>query len=310
MQTAVGLWESCLALADVDGAPGLSRSCMALAARSLALRGEAVFLIRDDGLVPVADWDLRTRDGLPRAYRVSVSEAGGGRSETVLAAEVLHFRIGSDVAAPWAGTAPLRRARLTAGMLHAVEGALSEVYEVAPLGSSIVPFPETAETDMESLGRSFRGKRGRVLLRASVNVDAAGGPTPATDWRPSDMTPDLSRAMTAETLEAARSSILAVFGILPGLLNPATTGPMVREAQRHLAQLVLQPIAATMAEEASAKLGGRVAIDVVRPAQAFDAGGRARAFAGMVKALGEAKAAGLDPQAVEDSLKFIDWAEE
>ena len=50
-------------------------------------------------------------------------------------------------------------------------------------------------------------------------------------------------------------------------------------------------------------------IDVVRPAQAFDAGGRARAFATMVAALAQAKEAGLDGQAVEDSLKFIDWAE-
>lgn len=50
-------------------------------------------------------------------------------------------------------------------------------------------------------------------------------------------------------------------------------------------------------------------IDVVRPAQAFDAGGRARVFGAMVQALTQAKEAGLDPQAVEDSLSFIDWAD-
>jgi len=68
-------------------------------------------------------------------------------------------------------------------------------------------------------------------------------------------------------------------------MNPATTGPMVREAQRHLAQLILRPIAGQMAEDASEKLGGPVQIDVVRPMQAFDAGGKARALATMVAAL-------------------------
>src|SRR3546814_14349808 len=75
----------------------------------------------------------------------------------------------------------------------------------APIGSQIVPYPESPETDMTALGRSFRGQRGRVLLRESVAVTAAGGPAPQADWRPQDVTPDLSRAMTAETLQAARS---------------------------------------------------------------------------------------------------------
>ena len=62
---------------------------LAMMARALALRGEAVFLIRDR-LVPVTDWDVKTMHGEPRAYRVSVSEIGGGSSQTVLAGEVDH----------------------------------------------------------------------------------------------------------------------------------------------------------------------------------------------------------------------------
>jgi hypothetical protein len=142
----------------------------------------------------------------PRAYRLSISEAGGGVTRTALAAEVLHLRIGVDPAAPWLGTAPLRRASLTAGMLQAVESALAEVFEVAPLGSQIVPFPEAKDTDMSTLGREFCGKHGAVLLRESVNVQAAGGPVPATDWRPADVSPDISKSMTAETLAAARDA--------------------------------------------------------------------------------------------------------
>jgi phage portal protein BeeE len=271
------------------------------------LRGEALFLIRDDALIPASDWDLSTSNGKPRAYRLSISEAGGGTTQTALAAEVLHFRIGSDAATPWLGTAPLRRAALTAGLLQAVETALAEVYEFAPLGSQIVPFPESPNVDLENLGRGFRGRRGRVMLRESVAVTAAGGPAPATDWKPQDVTPNLQQAMTAETLEAARNAVCGVFGVLPALFDRAAQGPLVREAQRHLAQWTLQPLAEIIAEEASEKLGSRIAIDMLRPTQAFDAGGAARALVALVKAMSEAKAAGLPPEALAGAFRRLDW---
>lgn len=303
-QGCVSLWEGGLGLADVSGTDLLDRRSLALAARSLALRGEAVFLIRDAGLVPCSDWDVKTRDGRPTAYRVSVPEAGGGRSETALAAEVLHFRIGCDIAAPYYGTAPLKRAQLTASLLNAVETALAEVYETAPLASMIVPFPEAPQTDLEQMARGFRGNRGKVLIRESVNVAAAGGPAPMQDWKPHDLSPDLSKAMTRETLQAARDAISMAFGVLPGLTSPSATGPIVREAQRHLCQYTLQPIAAMIAEEAKQKLGQPVSLDVMRPLQAFDAGGRARALGGIIQALALAKDTGVD---TEQALKLVDW---
>lgn len=306
-QGAVMLWEGGLGLADVKGTDLLDRRSLALCGRSLALRGEALFLLRDDRLVPCSDWDLKTRNSRPTAYRVSISEAGGGRTETALAGEVLHFRIGSDVGAPYYGTAPLKRSQLTASLLNAVETALAEVFETAPLASQIVPYPEAPETDLEAIARGFRGNRGKVLIRESVNVAAAGGPAPMQDWKPYDLSPDLSKAMTRETLAAARDSINMAFGILPGLANSATTGPLVREAQRHLAQWVLQPIAAGMAEEVSEKLGDTVSLDVMRPLQAFDAGGRARAITAIIGALAQAKEAGVDPT---DAMKMVDWGNE
>lgn len=309
VQGCISLWENGFAIADVTGTDLLNRRTMAMIARSLALRGESVFLIRERGLVPCSDWDLSTRFGQPKAYRVSVAEVGGGYSETVLAGEVLHLRIGVDAAMPWHGSAPLRRASLSADFLHAVEGALSEVYANAPLGSSIVPFPESPETDMEAMGRGFRGRRGRVLLRESVTVSAAGGPAPAADWRPASVSPDLERSMSVESLDAARNGILAVYGVLPALLNPATTGPLVREGQRHLAQWFLQPIGELLAEEVSEKLGGKITIDTLRPTQAFDAGGAARAFSTLIEGMAKAKEAGLDPAAVAGAFQRLDWAE-
>ena len=89
------------------------------------------------------------------------------------------------------------------------------------------------------------------------------------------------------------------------MLNPATTGPLVREGQRHLAQWMLQPIAALVAEEAAAKLGLAVEIDTLRRLQAFDAGSRARSFTALVQGLALAQEAGIDP---EQALRLVDWS--
>lgn len=70
-QSCVSLWEGALAMSDVAGASLLDRRSMAIAARGLALRGEAVFLIREMGLVPCSDWDLRTRDARRAPERIS-----------------------------------------------------------------------------------------------------------------------------------------------------------------------------------------------------------------------------------------------
>ncbi|MBP6738204.1 MAG: phage portal protein [Rhodobacteraceae bacterium] len=307
VQSCVSLWEGAFALADVQGTNLLTRAHMALLARSAALRGEAVMLITGAGLVPCADWDLATRNGVPRAYRLSVSEAGGGRTETALAAEVLHLRIGSDMVSPWTGSAPLRRAPLTAELLHQVESALRDVYRDAPLGSQIIPLPEGSSDDMETMRAAFRGRRGSSLVVEGVAQSTAAGMNPNLGKSPDQLSPDLSKSMTAATLDAARDAICMAFGVLPGLMNKATTGPMVREAQRHLAGWVLQPMAELLAEEAAAKLGAAVMIDVGRPLQAFDAGGRARALAQIIEAMGRAQELGLTPKQVESALLSVNF---
>lgn len=308
VQSCVSLWEAGLSLADVTGTDLLTRRDMALTARALALRGEAVFLI-SDRLIPASDWELTTRNGEPRAYRLQVSEAGGGRSETALAAEVLHFRIGSDVVTPWAGSAPLRRSSLSAQMLHELETALRDVFRDAPLGSLIVPMPEGSADDMEALRAGFRGRRGAALVVEGVAQAVGAGMHPQLGKSPDQLSPDLSRSMIDPLLTQAKGAVYSAFGVLPALFVPMAQGPLVREAQRHLAQLVLQPIASMMAEEATAKLGGKVTIDCVRPMQAFDAGGKARALATMVAALAQAKEAGIEGATLQDALSFIDWAE-
>lgn len=309
VQASVSLWESGLSLADVRGTDLLSRRLLALSARSLALRGEAVFLIRDQ-LIPATDWDISTRNGQPRAYRLGIPEIGGGRRETVLAGEVLHFRIGSDTATPWAGSSPLARAKLSAQLLHAVETAMRDVFTDAPIGSQIVPVPEGSSDDMDAMRRSFRGKRGAALVIEGTAQATAAGMNPHLGRSPDQLSPDLSRTLADKLMADAKDAIFSVYGILPGLHNRAATGPMVREAQRHLAQLALQPVANLMAEEVSDKLGSKVTLDCVRPMQAFDHGGKARAFGAMLQAFAAAKEAGLDGATLQDAMTFIDWQDE
>ena len=282
---------------------------MALTARSIALRGEAVWLISDWGLLPATDWEITTRGGKPRAYRLSIPEAGGGRSQTALAAEVLHLRIGAEAVTPWIGSAPLRRSTLTGGLLYAVEEALKETFENAPLGSQIVPLPDTGAEDMANMRSAFRGRRGSTLVIEGVAQATAAGMNPQIGQKPDQISPDLSRSMTGETFRDARAGILMAYGVLPVLLNPAATGPVVREAQRQLAIWTLQPIAELLAEEATEKLGAPVQIDLTRPLQAFDAGGRARALSGIIKTIAEAKAAGIPSEDVASAMRMVDWKE-
>lgn len=308
-QASVSLWEGAFAMADVTGSPLLNRQTMALIGRSLALRGDVVMLVGDVGLIPATDWEVTTRNGQPRAYRLSIPEAGGGRTLTALAAEVLHIRIGADITTPWIGSAPLRRSSLTGSMLHAVESALGETFENAPLGSIIVPMPDGASEDMEKVRASFRGRRGSSLVIEGVAQATAAGMNPTIGQKTDQLSPDLSKSMTNETLAAARNGILAAYGVLPALLNPSATGPAVREAQRHLAMWCLQPIAELMAEEARAKLGGDIQIDTLRPLQAFDTAGRARALGAIVNAMADAKAAGIAPADMSGGMRLVDWKE-
>lgn len=306
VQGAVSLWEAGFAAADVEGTDLLTRRLRAVLARGLALRGEAVLYITDDALVPVADWDLQTRFGRPTAYRLSLPDVGGGETRTALAAEVVHVVTGADARQPWQGVAPLRRAGLSAGLLQTMESLLAEVYTHAPIGSAVVPFPEAGEADLQDIARGFRGARGRVLVRESVSVQAAGGTQPNTDWRPSHLDPDMQKTDALNTHGQARDAVLMAFGLLPSLVSGNLAGPQTREAQRHLCTYCLQPLADLVAEEMSEKLGQPVRLDVMRPLQAWDAGGRARAAAQVVQLMAMAQEAGVD---ADKALSLVGWAD-
>ncbi|WP_415402790.1 hypothetical protein [Tateyamaria sp. SN3-11] len=303
-QSCVSLWEGGLSLADVDGTDILTPPMLALIGRSLALRGEFVALMREDGLAIAHEWDVSTRNGKPTAYRLSVADTGGGRSVTALATEVLHFVTGATTTTPYVGTAPLKRAALSSGLLNAVESALSDVYQTAPIGTQIVPMPEAQVDDLDALREGFKGRRGSVLVVEGVAQATAAGAYPDMHKMPADLTPNMARLESGDALRDARNAIESAFGVLPALQNRAATGPVVREAQRHLGQWTLQPLCKVIAHECSIKLESPVSIGIMRSLQAFDSGGRARTVTALVQAMAQAKESGVD---IEQALRLVDW---
>jgi hypothetical protein len=240
-QTCVSLWEGVLSGADITGTDLLDRHIMALVARSLALRGEFVGII-GDGITPASDWDLSTRNGRPVAYRVSIPEAGGGRTETRLAAEIMHIRIGSDAVAPWTGTAPLRRAALSANLLHEIEGALRDTFRDAPIGSQVLPLPDSSAEDMAAMRSAIRGRQGQTLIVEGVAQATAAGMNPQIGQRRDDLTPDLHRAEAGALWSRSRGAVAECFGIPAAFFNAASTGPVFREIERHLSPTPCYPL--------------------------------------------------------------------
>lgn len=161
--------------------------------------------------------------------------------------------------------------------------------------------------DMATMRGAFKGRRGSTLVIEGVAQATAAGMNPTIGQKPDQLSPDLSKSMTDETLAAAREGVGMAYGVLPSFFNRAATGPVIREAQRQLAIWTLQPIASMLADEATAKLGAEVTIDTIRPLQAFDAGGRARALSAIIKTLVEAKVAGLAPADVSGAMRMVDW---
>ncbi len=168
----------------------------------------------------------KTLDEMAAAYRVSVPEAGGGRTMTALAGEVIHIRIGSDPVAPWTGTAPLRRAALSANLLHEIEGALRDTFRDAPIGSQVLPLPDSSPEDMEAMRTAIRGRHGQTLIVEGVAQATAAGMNPQLGQRRDDLTPDLGKAETAQTWAQARGAVAEAFGIPAAFFNPASTGPV------------------------------------------------------------------------------------
>lgn len=78
---------------------------------------------------------------------------------------------------------------------------------------------------MTLMRRSFRGNRGAALVIEGVAQATAAGMNPNIGQSPDQLSPQLDKTLADKLLTEAKGEIFGVFGILPGLHNPATTGP-------------------------------------------------------------------------------------
>ncbi len=307
-ESCIALWERGFSAADVPDQwrSTLSPGHLGLIGRSLANRGQFVALIDATGpdieLVPVVDWDVATRKGKPVAYRLQVPEAGGGHQVEALVDEVVDVRINTDVTTPWHGQSPLRKTRITAGLLEAIEGGLQDVLD-SPWGSQVLPLPKLGAkqtTEVQAFVDRIRSRRGGFFGLESQQVSGGAGQTPHGDWDRKNLSPDLRGMELGAHWETVRNSIMGAFGIPPILFSSMAQSAALREAQRQAVLWTLAPIAKVASSELGLKLGDtELKLDLVTPLQAADSAGRARA-------VGVLKGAGVP---LEEALKMVGWGD-
>jgi len=150
-ETAIGLWERCLASATVEPMnnrlAGITPAFMALVGRILAAIGNLVCKIAVQGtrvmLTPASTWDaFGLADPETWTYRLDLVWPSSTESVGLPGAAVLHFRTGADSFQPWRGVARLRRSSGTAALAAAVELSLSKEARL-PTGRLSVSYGES-----------------------------------------------------------------------------------------------------------------------------------------------------------------------
>ena len=150
----------------------------------------------------------------------------------------------------------------------------------------------------------------RVAVIADLNPDAARAACRNVGWSDVQVAGTRFTDDSADLLSAADVDV-----VVEATGNPSAGIRHARGAfakSKHIVMVNVEAdvlAGALLAEEATAKLGTPVAIDVMRPLQAFDAGGRARALTAIVQAMSQAKEAGLEPAQVQSAFGLVDWKE-
>ena len=303
LEAASGLVARCLASAAVEGPDNLAAAVtapvLAQTGRSLIRAGESVHAIRvdpDTGAVRLGVAGHHDVYGGPDpatwTYRLSEYGPSGTGHRLVDGAGVVHVRYLTDPIRPWAGVGPLQAARIAGRLSAEVGNALADA-ESGPRGS-LLPLPVDGEDPtVETLKADIRTLRGRLAFVESTQTMHAGAPgsAPRSDWKTERIGAN-PPAGEVSLLERSFVEVLAACGVPPGLFGQGD-GTGQRESFRRFLHATLQPLAALVADELSAKMGAPLALNLDR-LFASDLAGRARAFQSMVGAgMDPGKAAGL-----------------
>ena len=298
LEAASGLVARCLASAAVEGPDNLAAAVtapvLAQTGRSLIRAGESVHAIRVDpetGAVRLAVAGHVDVYGGPDpatwTYRLSEYGPSGTGHRLVDGAGVVHCRYLVDPVRPWCGVGPLQAARI-AGRLSAEVGNALADGESGPRGN-LLPLPvDGDDPTVTELKADIRTLRGRLAFVESTQTMHAGAPgsAPRGDWK-TERIGASPPAGEVTLLERSFVEVLAACGVPPALFGAGGDGTGQRESFRRFLHATLQPLAALVSDELSAKMGAPLALNLDR-LFAADLAGRARAFQSMT-------GAGMDP---------------
>lgn len=304
-QEALPIVQACLSIWErgIAGIQIMPNNSMRLAelpmylpmiGRSLALKGEAVFLIEPMGssvrLRPASSVSVIGPDDPEKwLYLITLAAPSGTSTFRVLGERVLHFRVGATVQEPWRGRSPLTEKSVV--LPARVEAAL-KAESALPVGI-VAPYSGVPDQIKEWAGAVKKG--GVIAIGASAGIAAPGGQEPASRHRPVHYRPEYDQP-GVDLRDQLQNSILSAYGVPPALLDDRPSGNTSREAARRFFQGTVGPIALAMQQEIMLKAEPRAELSV--PAiVTVDEDARSRAIARRAEAAMKLKELGLSNEA-------------
>ena len=243
----VNAWVKAFALAQVEGrAADQVRPVLPWVVSRIALQGEAVLLVDGGELLPTRSVTLTGgASEASRTYRLQT--LGPTLTEHMVrpASGVCHCWLVPDPEMPWRGVSPLRQSGVTVEALARVDRQIDLAMRMIPR-HLIASDGGLTDEQSRSLGRALlRGLKDGVpaILGLKSKLTHLGS-----------LGPDLP-ASGIQVRTRLGDEVMAAYGIAPALLS-TTSGPAaMREAQRALLTSTLEPLASSLSQEFSLKLG-------------------------------------------------------
>lgn len=283
----VNAWVKAFALAQVEGrAADQVRLVLPWVVASIALRGEAVLLMEGGELLPTRSVTLTGgASEASRTYRLQTLGPTHTAHVVRPASGVCHCWLVPDPERPWRGLSPLEQTTVTLDALARVDRQVDLAMRMIPRHLIAADARLSSEQSRE-IAQVFRQD-----VESGLPVFLGLGSNGAKMNHVGSLGPELPDS-GIHIRSRQGDEIMAAFGIAPALLS-TTSGPAaMREAQRSLLTGTLEPLALSLSQEFTRKLGVDVTINLEGLHRA-DWPMTARAIASLVTAgmsLAEAKA--------------------
>ena len=317
VESAAGMLSRVFAAAEVEAAPwarqAVSRRFLSLVGRDLVRAGASLHLIDFAAgrlaLQPVASWHWENQfdNARPDGWRVRATYYGPSTSTTKVVGweQTVFMQWSYTAGTPYVGGSPIGNASTTARLQAETERSLGD--EAAGPLANMIPYPADGgdggeEDPLKGLKADIKAARGRALL---VETTAAGlgdgrSAAPLKDWVPQRLGPAPPEPLVIAQKQTF-AQMLAACGCPAALVDADAVGTTRREAYRQYVELTLEPLAALLADELSAKLETPIRLSFAQ-LYSRDMQGRAVSFKKMVEGgMPVEKAAALSGLLQEDA---------